>query len=50
MKGSVFMKKLAAASMAALLVFGSAQTALAKVIRYDLSEKDLVLDTPPRVR
>ena len=46
MKGSVFMKKLAAASMAALLVFGSAQTALAKVIRYDLSEKDLVLDTP----
>lgn len=32
------MKKLAAASMAALLVFGSAQTALAEVIYYNLSE------------
>lgn len=39
MKGSVFMKKLAAASMAALLVFGSAQTALAKVIHYNLSTR-----------
>lgn len=46
MKGSVFMKKLAAASMAALLVFGSAQTALAKVIPYDLSKKSLELDDP----
>lgn len=41
MKGSVFMKKFAAISLASLLVFGSAQTALAKVIPYDLSKKVL---------
>lgn len=39
MKGSVFMKKFAAISLTSLLVFGSAQTALAKVIYYNLSEK-----------
>ncbi len=46
MKGSVFMKKFAAISLASLLVFGSAQTALAKVIPYDLSKKSLELDDP----
>lgn len=46
MKGSVFMKKFAAISLASLLVFGSAQTALAKVIPYDLSKESLELDDP----
>ena len=41
MKGSVFMKKFAAISLASLLVFGSAQTALAKVIPHNLEKENL---------
>ena len=42
------MKKLIAVSLISLLTLGSAQTALAAVIEYDLSKGDLMISTPPR--
>ena len=42
------MRKFIAVSLTAMLTLGSAQTAMAEVIEYNLSENDLMISTPPR--